>query len=182
MRTKLYRIEGPWSGRLAITPRPRGGDWLDDEVQLWRQAGLEIVVSLLTQDEVAEFGLSEEEVLCRNSGVRLISFPVPDRGTPGSREEFLDLARELMCALDEGKSIAVHCRQGVGRSALLAASLLVAAGEEAESAFRKISEARGCAVPDTDEQKEWVKSFVSELSFRKESEQRSESSALVHPA
>jgi hypothetical protein len=28
----LYWIEGPWTGRLAISARPRGWDWLQDDV------------------------------------------------------------------------------------------------------------------------------------------------------
>ncbi len=59
MRTDLYWIDGPWNGRLAIAARPRGGDWLDDEVGSWRQAGLDMMVSLLTPDEVAEFEQQE---------------------------------------------------------------------------------------------------------------------------
>jgi protein-tyrosine phosphatase len=180
MRIELYWIEGPWPGRLAITPRPRGGEWLEDEARLWRQAGLEIIVSLLTPDEVAEFDLGREEALCQSFGIRFISFPVPDRGTPGSGEEFLNLVGVLLRALNEGKIVAAHCRQGVGRSALLAACLLVAAGEETESAFRQIGEARGCAVPDTEEQKKWVKELALELSSQ--SEKGLEPGALAHPA
>ena len=36
MHTELYWIPGPWLGRLAIMPRPRGGDWLEDEIRSWR--------------------------------------------------------------------------------------------------------------------------------------------------
>jgi hypothetical protein len=43
MRTELYWIERPWRGRLAIMPRPRGGDWLDDEIQSWRRSGVDVV-------------------------------------------------------------------------------------------------------------------------------------------
>jgi hypothetical protein len=35
MTTELFWIPGPWKGKLAIVPRPRGGDWLDDEVGGW---------------------------------------------------------------------------------------------------------------------------------------------------
>lgn len=30
MRATLYWIDGVWPGRLAIVPRPRGDDWLED--------------------------------------------------------------------------------------------------------------------------------------------------------
>jgi hypothetical protein len=60
MRTKIYWIEGPWPGRLAISSRPRGGDWLEDEVRAWQQAGIETIVSLLTKDEIAALELAQE--------------------------------------------------------------------------------------------------------------------------
>ena len=55
MRTELFWIDGPWPGRLAIMPRPRGGDWLEEEIQSWRRSGVDLVVSLLTLEERNEF-------------------------------------------------------------------------------------------------------------------------------
>ena len=51
MKAELSIVDGPWPGRLAIVPRPRGGDWLEDEVRAWREAGVDIVVSALEADE-----------------------------------------------------------------------------------------------------------------------------------
>jgi protein-tyrosine phosphatase len=164
MKAHLYWIEGPWAGRFAIVPRPRGGDWLADEVQAWQHAGLDTIVSLLTPDEVADLDLSQEATWCQAHGIRFISFPIPDRSVPASRQAALALVHQLERALAEGERLAVHCRQGIGRSALLAACVLVAAGEEPEMAFQRISTARGCAVPETAEQQEWVKACAPALS------------------
>ncbi|MFQ5858481.1 MAG: hypothetical protein ACE5LU_23020 [Anaerolineae bacterium] len=71
--------------------------------------------------------------------------------------------RQLDDALAEGKHVAVHCRQGIGRSTLIAACLLVLAGVDPETAFQRVSAARGCAVPETSEQREWVIKFAREL-------------------
>ncbi len=164
MRAQLYWIEGPWTGRFAIVPRPRGGDWLEDEAQAWQHAGLDRVVSLLTPDEVADLDLGKEEAWCQAHGIQFVSFPIPDRSVPASRNAALALVHQLEQALAEGERIAVHCRQGIGRSALLAACVLVAVGEEPETAFQRISTARGCAVPETAEQQEWVKACAPALS------------------
>ncbi len=77
MASRLYIIEGPRRGRLAIAPRPRGGDWLENEISDWREAGIDVVVSLLTPDEVTEFGLETEKQLCEAQGIRFVSFPTP---------------------------------------------------------------------------------------------------------
>jgi protein-tyrosine phosphatase len=156
MTATPYWIEGSWAGRLAVLPRPRGGDWLEDEVRAWRLAGIDAVVSTLTSDEIAELNLSQEAELCQVNGVDCIAFPVVDRGLPSSFTAAAALVRRLEEKLAKGKNVAIHCRQGVGRSALIAASVLVAASVEAETAWAKVKEARGCPVPDTAEQRAWV--------------------------
>lgn len=161
MKTRVYWIDGPWPGRLAIVPRPRGGDWLEEEVQSWKEAGLDVVVSLLTQEEVSELELSQEEHWCHAHDIQFCTFPIPDRRVPASRKAVAELVERLERALEAGESIAVHCRQGIGRSGTIAALLLVAAGEDPETALAHISQARGCPVPDTSEQSQWVKGFAA---------------------
>ena len=160
MRTTAYWIAGPWPGRLAIVPRPRGGDWLEEEVRSWQEAGLDVVVSLLTHAENTELELHQEALLCRARGVQFYAYPIPDRGVPVSRKATADLVQKLETTLGAGKSVAVHCRQGIGRSSLITALLLVSAGIDPEAALDQISQARGCAVPDTLEQSNWIKSFA----------------------
>jgi protein-tyrosine phosphatase len=156
MAAQAYWIEGPERGRLAIVPRPRGGDWLEDEIADWREAGIDIVVSFLTPDEVAEFDLEAEKELSEAHGIRFISFPIPDRGVPASKVAAAALVQDLEKSLAAGEKLALHCRQSVGRSALIAAYLLVAEGEDPRRAFERISSARGVTVPDTAEQIQWV--------------------------
>jgi protein-tyrosine phosphatase len=163
MRTELYWVEGPWRGRLAIMPRPRGGDWLEDEVSDWRRLGLNVIVSALTDEENGELDLAREKELCQKAGVDFIAFPVIDRGVPSSAKATLELARRLEGRLARGENVAIHCRQGVGRAALLAACALAASGTDATTAFTRIAAARGCAVPDTSEQREWVSRFARDM-------------------
>jgi polymorphic toxin system DSP-PTPase phosphatase-like protein len=163
MATRAYWIEGPWRGRLAIVSRPRGGDWLDDEVCGWRESGIDVVVSFLTPAEAAEFALENEGEVCNAHGIRFVSFPIPDQEVPVSKQAAVVLVRDLEQALVEGKNVAVHCRQSIGRSATIATALLVAAGEEPRVAFEKIGKARGCKVPETAEQERWVAGFALEL-------------------
>jgi protein-tyrosine phosphatase len=160
MRAEIFWAEGLREGRLAVLPRPRGGDWLADEVRSLRAGGVDVLVSLLTRDEVAELGLAEEAAFCAAGGIEFLSFPFADRGVPASAPGALALVRRLAALVAGGKAVAVHCRQGVGRSALLAACVLAALGERPETAFQRIAAARGRPVPDTAEQREWVLRFT----------------------
>ena len=163
MRAEVYWVPGPWPGHLGIVPRPRGRDWLADEVRSWREAGISMVASLLTPDEVSELGLEEEALLCQEEGLEFRALPIPDRGLPPSRAGITSLVSNLEKALESGHDVAVHCRQGVGRSALVAASVLVAAGETPDQAFRKVEKARGVPVPDTGAQRHWVEEFAETI-------------------
>src|SRR5690242_13278036 len=109
MRTELYWIESPWSGRLAIMPRPRGGDWLEDEVSSWRQAGIDVIVSALTKEESEELDLTREMELSQKSGIDFLAFPVTDRGVPASAKATLELTRRLEQSLALGEKVAIHC-------------------------------------------------------------------------
>lgn len=164
MNTELYWIEGPWRGRLAISPRPRGGDWLEHEIRAWSQSGINVAVSLLTLDEIRDLDLSEELELCRANNLSFVSFPIEDLGVPASREDALSLVTALERLLIEGQNILIHCRGGIGRSGLLAASLLVHSGIEPEAAIRRASAARGLSVPETPEQKQWVRKLAEAAS------------------
>lgn len=160
MRTKLSWVPARWSGGLAIMPRPRGSDWLEDEIQSWRRSGVDGVVSLLTPDEIFDLSLADEERLCQANDIEFFSYPIADRGVPSSREAFSDLLTKLAERLADGKNLAIHCRQGVGRAALTAICLLVLSGIDPEAAIQQVGVARGCPVPETVEQRRWVVDFA----------------------
>jgi len=163
MRTELYWIEGPWRGRLAIMPRPRGGDWLEDEIQSWRRAGVDVVVSLLTLEEQTELNLTEEKALCRANGIDFVSFPIVDRSVPSSAEAFSEQVTKLAEQLANGQIIAVHCRQGIGRAALVAICLLTVSGMGPAAAIERVGTARGCVVPETPDQRRWIADFAESI-------------------
>jgi protein tyrosine phosphatase (PTP) superfamily phosphohydrolase (DUF442 family) len=152
----LYWIETPWRGRLAVAPRPRGGDWLEDEIDGWRAAGVDSVASLLTPDEVEDLNLSQEAELAASRGIRFFSLPIPDRDIPASDIAAIDFTRALVDELAHGRSVLLHCRQGVGRSGMLAAAILVAGGERPGRACARIGAARGVETPETEPQRLWL--------------------------
>ena len=166
MQATVFWIAGPWRGRLGILPRPRGGDWLGDEIAAWRAAGIDTVVSLLEAEEEAQLVLEGEAAAAAASGIDCRAFPIPDRGVPASRESVAELADDIVDALDTGKNVAVHCRQGIGRSGMIVGGVLVAAGKDVPAALRTIAESRGLDVLETDEQRRWLREFSSWMATR----------------
>jgi len=166
MRADLFWIPGPWRGRLAIAARPRGGDWLDDEASAWRRAGINVVVSLLEDEEAAQLDLVDERQAAEGRAIGFVSFPIPDRGVPASTEAAIEVIARIAAQLEAGKNVAVHCRQGVGRSGLIATGVLMNSGLQAEEAMDAVSSARGIAVPETVEQRRWIEQLASSVPAR----------------
>jgi hypothetical protein len=90
-----FWVETGNSARLAIVPRPRGGDWLEDEVRQMKLAGVDVLVSMLPADEAIERGLAAEAQLCESAGIIFRSFPIPDRQTPSSTAAFAKVVGKL---------------------------------------------------------------------------------------
>lgn len=164
MLTEIHWLEGPWPGKLALAARPRGGDWLGDEVASWKQAGVNAVLSLLTSEEEQDLELSDEAGETREQGLEFSSFPIPDRQVPPSEENLGEVRDKVNRQLSAGRNVLAHCRQGVGRSGLVAACLLVMNGMSPGAAIEVVSGGRGVRVPETSEQREWIERYAPAIS------------------
>jgi protein-tyrosine phosphatase len=105
--------------------------------------------------------LLDESEAAEANGIRFISFPIPDRGVPASVSAAVSLIAAISDALATGKNVAVHCRQGLGRSGLIAAGVLAGSGLDPERAIEVVSSARGQTVPETPDQRLWVRRLPS---------------------
>ncbi len=164
MKPTIYWIDSSGDGRIAVLDRPQGDDCLESEILGWREDGIDVVVSLLTEQEDNLLGLSREAELCRNNGLTFINFPIEDCNVPHSSEATLQLVKELDALLASGKSLGFHCRGGVGRSPLIASCVLMYSGKSAEESFQLVGAARGLPVPQNAVQEVWGKSFAQDLS------------------
>lgn len=154
----IYWIEENTDHRLAIVARPRGGDWLEDELSRMKKAGLDVLVSLLTPAEEEELGLREEHACAARLGIEFLSYPIPDRETPDNRPAFQEFAATISERIATGRRAGVHCRGSIGRATILTAAVLMQQGWTADAALNAIAHTRGCPVPDTPAQREWIRS------------------------
>lgn len=159
MRVRLYTVKERSGGKVSIMARPRGGDWLEDEIKSLHKSGVAILVSLLTASEVHEFELTEEAACCQARDITYLNLPIVDHSVPPFSGETFSFLEQLRAPLAERKHIAFHCRQGLGRSVMMAACLLVLAGFTPDEACEQLSFARGYEVPETEEQRAWVEAF-----------------------
>jgi protein-tyrosine phosphatase len=154
MESTIYVIDIGGKSKLGIMARPRGGDWLEVDILSVTRQGFDVIVSLLEDDETEQLGLTEQGKICTEHGVRFIRIPIPDRYVPSLDRETLAAISALNDLLSAGKAVVVHCRMAFGRAPMIAACLMVSQGWETEGALNKISETRGFAVPETEEQRQ----------------------------
>ena len=122
MLAELYPIADCPAGRLAIMPRPRAGDWLEDEILSWRNK-VEVVVSSWKTARSPNLAWKKN---CNASRLVCGSRLLFDRDVPGSATAVSRLVIELIHELNTGQGVGVHCRIGVGRASLLSVCLLTA--------------------------------------------------------
>jgi protein-tyrosine phosphatase len=158
MKTVLW-IEEAQPSRLAIVLRPRGGDGLQADLEIARDEGIQVLVSLLTPQDSEELGLTDEGRIARQLGMRFVSYPILDRCTPPNLGSFRELVADLRDQVRAGHAVGAHCRGCIGRATVLIASVMIALGWDATAALRLIERARGFTVPDTPEQLEWILNF-----------------------
>ena len=152
----VFWIKGRPVVRLAIVMRPRGGAWLAEDLRALQKAGVQTLVSLLEQDEAEWLGLDNERGFAERAGMAFLLFPIPDMHVPQDADRFREFASGIAERLRAGEQIGVHCRGSIGRSTTIAACALMHLGWSPQAALKAIEDARGCAVPNTEEQERWI--------------------------
>lgn len=160
---RIYWINEFGKGNLGMMARPRGNEWLENEVLKLKLQEVDIVVSLLERHEEKELEITGEQGLCEKHNIEFIHFPIQDRGVPDNFKAFLNLVSTLDQRIKEDKRIAIHSGMGIGRTSLVSAGVLLKNGESAENVFKLLSEKRTLNVPDTVEQIDWIKDLEGSI-------------------
>lgn len=158
----VFWIEGNPPEGLAVVLRPRDVESLRDDLMRFRQSGIEVLVSLLEPSEAIWLGLRDEGSLAETAGMHFLSFPIRDAHVPANIASFRAFVAGLADRLRAGERIGVHCRGSIGRSTVTAACTLIHLGWPAKQALKAIEAARGCEVPDTEEQLRWILKYKAQ--------------------
>jgi hypothetical protein len=102
VQPELYWVRDVKPHRLAIMPRPSGGEWLADDVAGWQRAAIGTVVSLLESHEIQRLELQAQAALCERSGIEFLHHPIVDHGLPVSDAELVRLVHVLHQRLLQG--------------------------------------------------------------------------------
>gem|GEM_PF-1530162 len=106
---------------------------------------IDVLVCLVEPRELFDIGARQLTAEAERRGLVVDHLPIPDGGVPrmGPARELVD---RVVAALREGRSIAVHCAAGLGRSGTVTACILVALGVRVEIALRAVRFVRPGAI------------------------------------
>ena len=155
MDVEIYPVKFIGQGQLSIMPCPKAMHLQRDLKQL-RDLGVSSIVSLLETSEAERLGVGDETLLCSRLGIHFQQFPIRDHKTPTDTLAFRELIDRLEKDLRAGNHVVVHCLAGIGRTGLVAGSLLIQDGLSAVAATDLLSEVRGCVVPQTHDQSNYL--------------------------
>lgn len=132
-------------GTLLLTPCPgTQGVELCESLSQLKAGGATAVITLMTTAELSEEGFQDFSSAVKAVGLDWYHLPVPDFGVPGADfEQAWDACRlELQQRLQSGDTLALHCKGGSGRTGMVAAKLMLAAGFDPEDAITAIQALR----------------------------------------
>jgi len=109
-----------------------------------RNWGAVAVVTLLDSLEIRIHGVSDLPNTAEWLNLLWFHLPVDNKGIPGQNFELLwsSAGQQLRQLLREGKQIIIHCKEGIGRSAIIAVRLLIELGTPAEQAIKLVQKAK----------------------------------------
>lgn len=117
----------PDSGKLIFTPCPgTKGVALQTSIEQLKHAGASAVITMMPDDELSEIGVEELPATVNRSGMHWFYMPVDDDAAPTEtfQQSWQESRSKIMALLDNGETIAVHCRGGSGRTGLMAALIM----------------------------------------------------------
>jgi len=151
---RLFWLDIPQLGRLAVMPWP-----MPDQFADLKLAGVDVVVSMLEEDEADQLGLGQESDLCAAVDIHFLHLPITDHGIPDAVPPVEVMSKAVRRHLAAGNGVAIHCFAGIGRSPLMIAAVLIDTGYSATEACDVLSAARGMTVPEMDAQYRWLQQY-----------------------
>lgn len=121
---------------------------LEADINTIARWGASVVVTLMECVELTILQLDNLPLKVTEHGIRWIHLPIRNRSLPDSGFESLwaEVGAELRKTLQHGGKIVIHCQEGIGRTGIVAARLLIEMGVSCNDAVRMVRSARSGAL------------------------------------
>jgi ADP-ribosylglycohydrolase len=156
-------------GRLLVGafPGSRSRANAMDKLRRFLEAGVTCFIDLTESTETAAYEQLLPFETPRGRRIEYLREPILDHGVPDARETMARVLAMLNGALESGHVVYLHCRAGIGRSAMVAGCWLAERAGDGEVALRQLRDLWQQAaqsqhypvVPETSEQTEFVRTW-----------------------
>lgn len=136
-----YPINLGNGARLILTPCPGSKDvGLSASLDHLAQADTKLLLTLMFDDEMESNDILMMPSLCEKHGIAWLQLPIVDDDYP--RAEFEHAWRQfhqrILATINNGYSVAIHCKGGTGRTGLVAAMIMSCYGWPIEKIINSI--------------------------------------------
>ena len=129
-------------GKLLLHSMPGRFEAIE---RAWQQVKREAVGAIICLTEQYEIRLKSskyaEALEAGSVPCSVLPFEIREGGVPEDRDGFWALANDIASRLQSGEVVLIHCAGGLGRTAMLAISVLLALGEPMNEAESVVSRA-----------------------------------------
>ncbi len=163
-------VSSPIGGEIGLTHCP-GRNKVDTRGRLWQRdlasdldamvtVGVKTLVTLIDDQELDRLGAGALPSLVHSRAIQWLHLPITDYGVPNGKVllQWRGLLGGLLDQLRKNERVLLHCAAGMGRSGMMAATLLKASGMKAEDAIGLIRQNRPGTV-ETSEQEKFIHDF-----------------------
>jgi len=140
-----------------------------DRLRQFLRAGVTAFVDLTEPGELKSYEPLLPMQAPDGRRIEYLREPIPDHGVPPNREAMRQILATVDGALEAGHVVYIHCRAGIGRSAMVAGCWLAEHGDPATDAFDQLQRCwqqsakswTWSTVPETTEQTTFVRQWRS---------------------
>lgn len=117
---------------------------MSSDLESIRKWGATVVLTLVELRELALLGVSDLPDRALSMSLLWLHLPIRNMGLPDEvfEESWKWIGPRLLNLLKDGKRILIHCKEGIGRSGIVAARLLIESGIDHQTALRAVRKAR----------------------------------------
>ncbi|MBA2961010.1 MULTISPECIES: protein-tyrosine phosphatase family protein [Ramlibacter] len=167
---QIAELATPAGGRIGITfcpgkcgPSLFDHTWqrdLDADLDVIGRWGASVVLTLVEAFELEALQVAGLGDRVRSRGMRWLHLPIVDVSVPTAtfERQWREELPGLRATLAQGGKVLVHCKGGLGRAGMVAALLLIEAGERSDAAIRKVRAVRPGAI-ETPAQASYVTAY-----------------------
>ncbi|MEH6452959.1 MAG: tyrosine-protein phosphatase [Psychromonas sp.] len=131
--------------KLIFTPCPGIKDTsLTDSVVTLKQAGTEMLITLMFDKEMAKNNAQQLPNACAENKIAWVQLPIADDAAPNEvfKAAWDNNKSAILAVIEKQGSIAVHCKGGSGRTGLVIGLILLSYGLPVEQVISEVQKIR----------------------------------------